>query len=173
MKGPYALLKEMNSYIDQFNTWYNHITVLSNEFWSIVDLMNWQNADLTVLTFDDIVGINHLQMKAMNILEYLVDYDRWWRDNNIEERFVRKTSERERHNRLLELGYSMYNKIEEVVKGGNNKLVVEEYPLDFVPIEELDEFMNLIDKERYVFEGDPDERLAIIKEIQVRSKKND
>ena len=153
MKGRDKILKEMNTYLEQFNTWFNNITVLSNEFWSTIDLMKWQNADLTVLTFDDIVGINHLQMKAVNILEYLVDYDRWWRDNNIEERFVRKTSERERHNRLLELGYSMYNKIEEVVRGGNNKLVVEEYPLDFVPIEELDEFMNLIHKERNALTG--------------------
>ena len=146
MKERDKILKEMNAYLEQFNTWFNNITVLSNEFWSTIDLMNWQNADLTVLTFDDIVGINHLQMEAMKILEYMVDYDRWWRNNNIEERFV-DNSLREEHNKILRIGYGIYNKIEEVVKGGNNELVVEEYPLSYVSPEELDEFKRLINKE--------------------------
>ena len=137
----------MNTYLEQFNTWFNNITVLSNEFWSTIDLMKWQNADLTVLTFDDIVGINQLQMEAMKILEYVVDYDRWWKENDIEERFGVNKLQIERHNRLVLLGYSMYNNIEEVVKGGNNNLVVEEYPLDYVTPEELKEFEYLINKE--------------------------
>ena len=147
MKGRDKILKEMNAYLTEFNTWYKHMTQLSDFFWKWIHRNKWEKANLTVLTFDDIVAINYFQSEAMKILEYVVAYDKWWKENDIEGQFFANNLQIERHNRLLELAYSMYNNIEEVVKGGNNKLVVEEYPFDYVTPEEFKEFGALINKE--------------------------
>ena len=67
----------MNAYLTEFNTWYKHMTQLSDFFWKWIHRNKWEKANLTVLTFDDIVAINYFQSEAMKILEYVVAYDKW------------------------------------------------------------------------------------------------
>ena len=71
----------INNHVSKFDDCFDKMSELADQFWDIIDSIKWAVAPLSVLKFEEIIGINKFQGETMKFLELLVDYDRWWKDN--------------------------------------------------------------------------------------------